>query len=174
MSDSNLLTKVTGTASVRRVEIKLELNSSIQDVWEAITDNEKVKHWWTDGIIEAREGGKFVLEDGSEVNGTVKLCHPPYLFEFSWNDAPAKAGHPHLIDAKTNSTVRFDLVETGAERTLLNFVQYLPPGEIVGAAAGWHQIIGDRLKEFVEHGSVTEDKDRLNSLLEEYAAAGMK
>lgn len=173
MHDNTLLTEVTGTGPVRRLEIRLNLAAGIESVWHAISRSEELAIWWTGGRLEAREGGRIVLEDGHEVNGTVKLCYPPYLFAFSWNDAPESAGHPSLIDATTRSTVRFDLVESGPEQTALTFVQYLPPGEVVAAAAGWHEIVGERLRSYVETGSVRDDPGRFEALQQRYAAAGI-
>jgi hypothetical protein len=78
-----------------------------------------------------------------------------------------------MIDLHTKSTGRFDLTELEADRTLRCFVQYLPPGEIVGASAGWHQIVGERLKDFVETGTVNNDPDRFSELQEIYTASGI-
>lgn len=173
MTESTLLTRVSGSGPVRRLEIKLEIDSPIQKVWSALTDSNKVQNWWTAGIIEPREGGRFILDDGNEVNGTVKMCYPPYIFEFTWNDHPDNAGHPHLIDIHTKSTVRFDLTELENDRSSLTFIQYLPPDEVVGASAGWHQIVGERLKYFVETGSASDEPERFAELKKVYAASGI-
>ncbi len=173
MSNEALLSKVYGAGPVRRLEIKLKLHAPIDRVWRAITESSEVRSWWTDGSIEAHEGGRFRLDQGEEVDGTVKVCFPPYLFEFTWNDAPASAGHPQLIEANTKSLVRFDLVELDEAHTQLSFSQFLPPTEIVGASAGWHQIVGERLKEFVETGAVSEDPNRFAELQKAYAASGI-
>lgn len=174
MKQSDLLTQVTGSGPVRRLELKVTINAQIQNVWEYITVSEKIENWWAGGIIEPREGGRFILEDGSEVNGTVKICYPPYIFEFSWNDAPENSGHPHLIDSSTKSTVRFDLTEIDENRTNLTFIQYLPPGEVVAASAGWHQIVGERLPGYIETGNIPEEGNRFSELKEIYSAAGIK
>lgn len=157
------LTSISGTGSVRRLEIQLQIAAPVSKVWESITDVEHVAHWWTSGTIGAHEGGRIILEDGTAVNGTVKICLPPYCFAFTWNDKPEEAAHPHLIDAVSKSLVTFQLVEEivgGKENTQLTFSQYLPPGEILGAAAGWHQIVGERLKSYVETGLVSDDADQ--------------
>lgn len=168
MAIDEKLTEISGTGPVRRLEIQIEIAASIDAVWDAITQAEQVAHWWTNGTIEAREGGRIVLEDGSAVNGTVKVSSRPNLFGFTWNDHPEKAAHPHLIDPVSKSPVMFQLVEQD-ENTILTFSQYLPPGEVQGAAAGWHQIVGERLKEYTETGKVSDDADqRFAELLEIY------
>jgi len=171
---TRLLTQVTGSGPIRRLEIKISIGANILSVWNALTDSQRVKYWWTTGVIEAKEGGRFILDEGEEVNGTVKVCHAPYMFEFSWNDSPKNAGHPDLIDHLTKSTVRFDLVELGADQTGLNFVQFLPPGQIVGAAAGWHEIVGERLKSYLETGKAFDNPSRFSELKKLYEEAGVQ
>lgn len=174
VDNTKRLTQVTGSGAVRRLEISIEINAPIQSLWNALVDSRKVEIWWTGGTIETYEGGRFILDDGAEVNGTVKVCHAPYIFEFTWNDSPEKSGHPALIDPHTKSMVRFDLTDLTEERTLLHFIQYLPFAEIVGAAAGWHQIIGERLKDFIETGKVCDDPNRFSELKSLYEDSSIK
>lgn len=174
MNRNTLLTQVTGSGPVRRLEIKITINAPIQIVWDSITVSEKMKNWWEGGIIEPHEGGRFILGDGSEVNGTVKVSHHPYIFEFSWNDSPENSGHPSLIDPYTKSTVRFDLIELIENQTSLTFVQYLPPREVVAASAGWHEIVGERLLSYIESGVVLKNPNRFSDLKEMYSAAGIQ
>lgn len=171
---TELLANVRGSKSVRRLEISLSISAPITKVWQSITNPLELENWWTGGEIEAREGGKIILEDGSAVNGTVKLCFEPYLFAFTWNDTPDNAAHPQLIDSSTKSTILFELVEDGAEQTRLKFSQYLPAAEIVGAAAGWHQILGERLKSYLETGTAPEHEERFTELQNLYKEAGIK
>ncbi len=168
MVNNERLTQIRGTGPVRRLEIDILLSASIQAVWNAITLDELMQQWWTGGEVEVKDEGRIVLEDGAAVNGTVKCCRPPYVFEFTWNDNPDSAAHPHLIDVHTNSLLRFDLIEED-DGTALTFTQYLPPREIAAAAAGWHQIIGERLKSFVETGQVPDNHEaRFNELMKLY------
>ncbi|NKB35517.1 MAG: hypothetical protein GKR91_20645 [Pseudomonadales bacterium] len=170
---TELIGKVSGDGPVRKLEIDIAIKVPIQKVWDAITLSDQVQQWWTAGTIEAHEGGSYVLEGGEAVKGTVKLCFPPYLFAFTWNDDPGKSKHPHLVDAATNSTIIFELIELNDEETSLNFVQYLPPSEIVGAAAGWHQILGERLKGLLETGNTPAHEDRFEELQKRYREAGI-
>ena len=113
MNEAERLARVDGTGAVRRVELRATIDAPVERVWAAITEPEATRHWWTGGIIEPREGGRVALDDGSEVNGTVITFRPPYVFEFTWNDIPERAGHPQYIDRHTSSLTRFDLVEAG-------------------------------------------------------------
>jgi uncharacterized protein YndB with AHSA1/START domain len=163
------LARVDGTGAARRIEVRTTIDADIDTVWNAITQVEQVRHWWTNGIIEPREGGRIVLEDGSEVNGTVIVCRPPYLFEFTWHDSPEESGHPQYIEKNTHSLAKFDLIEAGATCTLLTFVQYVPAAEAMAAAAGWHHIVGERLREFVETDTLVERPGRFSELKAVYA-----
>lgn len=170
--ENELLAQVTGTGAVRRLQVQLHIAAPIQSAWSAITDSDGLDRWWIGGTVEKRVGGRIILDDGTAVNGTVTACAEPYVFEFTWNDHPSRATHPALIHAATRSLLRFDLIEEG-DGTLLSFVQYLPPAEIAAAAAGWHQLIIERLKSYLESGEVPEHEARFADLKLQYEKAGI-
>ena len=116
------LTTILGLGPVRRLQLQTAITASIEKVWSALTDADAVQHWWTTATIEAHEGGRVMLDDGSELNGTVKVFSPPYIFEFTWNDVPQEAGHAEWLEHKTKSSIRFDLVEEGPEVTWVTLV----------------------------------------------------
>ena len=66
------------------------------------------------------------------------------------------------------------MAELENDQTSLTFVQYLPPGEVVAASAGWHEIVGERLTSYVENGKVPEDPNRFSELKLVYETAGIK
>ena len=162
------LTIIVGRGPVRRLQLQTSMNATIKKVWSALTDADEVQHWWTTATIEAQEGGRVVLDDGSELNGTVKVFSPPYIFEFTWNDVPQEAGHAEWLEHKTKSSIRFDLVEQGPDVTSVTLVQYSPAANATGAAAGWHHIVGERLRSYVETGSVPDDAGRFEALKKIY------
>ena len=57
MQTDELLTSVSGTGPVRRLEIRYRLKVPIHSVWNAITRIDEVRHWWTGGLLEEKEGG---------------------------------------------------------------------------------------------------------------------
>jgi len=137
MKDTELAS-VTGGGQYRQVIVKRQINAPIERVWRALTSSEEIHHWWAAGVIEAREGGKIRLGDQSEpcgadaglpLDGTVKVCIAPNIFEFVWHDNYPDAG-----------LVRFDLLEIDETTTQITLVQNVPVKDIVLATAGWYEL----------------------------------
>ena len=135
------LTEIVGIGPVRRLQTTIEIKAPVDTVWESITEARHVEQWWTAGEIGSTAGEPIVLEDGASVRGTIMVMMAPYVFEFTWNDSPAEATHPEWIEPATRGLVRFDLVELGAEETLLNMIQFAPVAGALGASAGWHELV---------------------------------
>ena len=158
------LTTISGHGDVRRLQTQVSIAADIHEVWSAITDDEKIAQWWTAGKIDSFEGGRIVLDDGAELNGTIRTYAPPYIFEFTWRDNPADAEHSQMLEFTTKSLVRFDLVPLKEKQTHLTVIQYAPATFAHGAAAGWHHLAGERLVSYVEHGRAVDDSGRFETL----------
>lgn len=139
------LPSVVGQGKYRQIVVKREIKAPIERVWRAITRAEEIGHWWADGEIEAREGGRIRLgseaydpDVGPPLNGIVKVCVEPYIFEFVWHQDYPEAG-----------LVRFDLIELDADSTQVTLIQNVPANDVIGATAGWYELI-DRLGRYAE------------------------
>ena len=142
------LASITGQGRYRRVEVRRVVNAPIEKVWNAITRADGVAQWWASGEIDAREGGRVKLGDtdacddaGPGLDGIVKVCLAPHVFEYSWNEAYEPA----------QGLVRFDLVEIDDNTTQVTLVQTILAADIVPAAAGWHEIV-ERLGRYIDSG----------------------
>src|SRR6187397_1397552 len=64
------------------------LNHDIQIVWDAITNPEKLKMWFTDFEMEFKEGGdlKIKFRDAAKTVTTGKIItiQPPNKFAWTW------------------------------------------------------------------------------------------
>ena len=160
---------VSGGGDYRRIEVRRVVNAPIERVWNAITSADEIRHWWAAGSVDPREGGRVKLGDGEatgsdlfDLDGRVKVCLPPHVFEFTWNEAYDPA----------EGLVRFDLVETAGGRTQITLVNMVPTKHVVGACAGWHQII-ERLDAYLQIGTLAptpEDDARFRELKSMYGA----
>ncbi|MGI9324108.1 MAG: SRPBCC domain-containing protein [Pseudomonadales bacterium] len=165
---SSKLTSVKGRGAVRRLQTEISVRAPIDRVWSAITDAQQVKHWWAEGQIGAQVGDPIVMENGAALNGTIVVMLAPYIFEFTWHDAPAESSEPQWLEHRTKSLVRFDLVELGDAETLATLTQYSPVIVAVGAAAGWDHLF-QRLAEYLHTGQVKEEVGRFERLKQRYA-----
>lgn len=162
MSNDELAT-IAGHGAARRLEVRRVIGAAIEQTWAAITSPEELALWWKCEVLEPREGGRIQRADAG-LNGTVKVMQAPYIFEFTWDDVNVAPG-----------LVRFDLVEVGDGETLVTLVQYIPASHILGAAAGWHEIL-ERLGTYIDTGVLvppSEGDSRFEELKRVYQAAGV-
>lgn len=110
-------------------------NHSIEKVWDAITNPDKMRIWFTDVKMDFTEGGKitFIFQDEakSESYGRILTIQPPWLFEFLW-----------LGEDLPDEHARWELFEEGANSTRL-VLTYSRVNESYApsVAAGWHDTV---------------------------------
>ena len=92
-----------------RVERDVVLPAGVDEVWQALTDSERLSRWFSpQARVDARPGGQARFRDGDvEAHGTVEEVDPPRRFSFRW-DSGAVA--EFTLEAVTGGT-RLTLVE---------------------------------------------------------------
>jgi uncharacterized protein YndB with AHSA1/START domain len=111
-----------------------QLKHSVEKVWAALTQPERIADWLAQAEIELVPGGKLMLQfenTGSVILGQVKRVEPPHLFEYIWNSPQAEG-----------SVVRWELHPEGNGCRLVmthTFPEPAPLLELMAKmAAGWH------------------------------------
>ena len=56
------------------------------DLWEAVTDAERIPRWFLPVTGDLREGGRYQLEGNA--GGLVERCEPPRAFAVTWEYGP--------------------------------------------------------------------------------------
>ncbi len=64
------------------VAISRTYDEPIEDVWEALTNVERIPRWFLPITGELRVGGRYQLEDNA--GGVVERCEPPRAFDAAW------------------------------------------------------------------------------------------
>lgn len=59
--------------------------TSVEDLWEALTDQERIKRWFAPVSGELKLGGRYQVEGNA--GGTILRCEPPRIFDISWEFA---------------------------------------------------------------------------------------
>ena len=162
------LSEVHGVGGTRRLQTRSIIDAPIETVWEALTNIEHVKAWWADGKMGSAVGEPVQLGGEEDLNGSIVAFMKPHVFEFTWHDDLSHAAHPEWIEPATRSLVHFDLIELGAESTMLTLISFAPIIGASGAAAGWHHIF-ERFKSYVETGDAGSPDDRFEQLKVLYA-----
>jgi uncharacterized protein YndB with AHSA1/START domain len=132
---------------------EVELNAPVSKVWKALTDRDQMKKWYFDIVqFKPEPGFEFQFEGGTEEKSYLHLCRiievvPESKLSYSWR----YNGYPG------NSVVTFELFPDG-NRTRLKlthegietFGTENPDFAKKNFEAGWSEIIGKSIKEFVE------------------------
>jgi uncharacterized protein YndB with AHSA1/START domain len=134
------------------VIVERTFNAPVQKVWEAITDNAKMKQWYFD-LEEFRPevGFEFRFYGGTEENKYLHICKitevvPRKKLTHSWR----YDGHPG------DSFVTYELFPEGDKTKLrlthtgLETFPSLPDFARTNFEMGWNHIIGKSLPEYLE------------------------
>jgi uncharacterized protein YndB with AHSA1/START domain len=66
----------------RTVTLRRDLDGEIEDVWDAITDPERLCRWLMPVSGELRVGGRYQLQGNA--GGEILRCEPPKLLHVTW------------------------------------------------------------------------------------------
>lgn len=127
-------------------------NAPVEKVWKAITDKEDMKHWYFDlSEFRAEVGFEFTFTGKNEGMTYIHLCRvteviPRKKLTYSWR----------YEGYEGNSFVTFELFPEGAGTRLRLTHEGLDTFPATAAfaksnfVAGWTQLIGTNLRDFVE------------------------
>jgi len=136
------------------IERSIEIPVTIDVVWDALTSEDGIKHWFGDeAAIDLRPGGEARFgwsEYGSSSHAIVEVVEPPNRFVYRW-----AAGDANRADDGPATLVEFTL-ETVGDGTLVNLRES-------GFAALPHDIRSTTLEENTR-GWMAEMEDLYNYL----------
>jgi uncharacterized protein YndB with AHSA1/START domain len=101
------------------VLLRRTYDAAAADVWDAVTDPDRLRRWFLPVSGDLREGGSFQVEGNA--SGDVLTCAPPKLLRLTWG-------------AET-SIVELRLTEDGDERTTVE-LEHTVPKAMAGSGAG--------------------------------------
>jgi uncharacterized protein YndB with AHSA1/START domain len=70
------------TGEARVVTITQSYDTTVEDVWDAVTNIERIPRWFVPVTGDLRAGGKYQIEGNA--NGTVERCDRPNSFAATW------------------------------------------------------------------------------------------
>lgn len=109
----------TASGEVVCVSLRRSYNSPIEDVWDAVTNPERMQRWFLPISGDLRVGGSFQLEGNA--GGDILKCEPPRLLQLTF-------GGP-------TSLVELRLSPAGDRETILE-LEHTVPIEMAGSGAG--------------------------------------
>ena len=139
------------------IVIERTLNAPIEKVWSAISDNSQMKQWYFElADFKPEVGFEFQFEGGTETETFTHLCKiteviPGKKLTHSWR-YEGFAGNTFVTFElfPEGEKTRVKLTHTGLE----TFPKEIKAFARENFVAGWTDIIGRLLKEFVENAAV--------------------
>ena len=81
-----------------RIDVRFERRypRSIETVWSALTDPERLADWMGAAHVEPHVGGRYDLMLGGPrpMTGRILVWQPPEILEVTWNNADSPNRHP--------------------------------------------------------------------------------
>ena len=84
------------------IEIRRRYDAEIDDVWDALTDPERLGRWLGTVTGDLRLGGTFTLDRGE--HGEILRCEPPRLLAVSWLFGPEADAWPGTSEVEVRLT----------------------------------------------------------------------
>jgi len=110
--------EVTADEELVRVQMDRRYPAAAADVWNALTDPDRIRRWLLPISGDLRVGGSFQLEGNA--GGEILACEPPSLLCVTFGDA--------------SSVVEVRLIEDGPETVLT--LEHTVPKALAGGVAG--------------------------------------
>ena len=121
----------------RSVRLQREYDAPIEDVWDALTNPERIGRWFLPISGDYRLGGRYQFEGNA--GGRIVACERPHRLKVTWEYGPA-AGEADASELE----LRLSTVDGGATRLELEHTAVVPdemwteygPGAV---GVGWEQ-----------------------------------
>ena len=136
------------------IVVEQTFNASIETVWKAITDLDRMRQWYFENIPSFEPEVGFETQFGVQSEDK----HFRHLWTVTEVDPPAKIAYRWRYEEYPgDSVVTFQLSELDDEtrltltvRVLDDFPDDIPEFRRESCMEGWHYFIGKRLKAFLE------------------------
>ena len=100
-------TKVLEAGEARVVTISQTYEGSLDDVWHACTNPERIPRWFLPVSGDLRLGGRYQLEGNA--GGTIERCDPPNSFAATWEFGGEISWIEVRLAEQPDGRIRFEL-----------------------------------------------------------------
>ncbi|HST18546.1 MAG TPA: SRPBCC domain-containing protein [Gaiellaceae bacterium] len=150
------------------VRMEDRFDTGIDDVWGAITDPDRLAHWYGEVEGELSQGGEFRVRIAlaGERTGQVEVCEPPRHLLLRMRDPDARPGQPE------RTAIEAQLIAEGA-RTRLVWETRGMPVDLLPAYGAGIQIHVEHLADYIAGRELHIDDARWDELFAAYEALGV-
>jgi uncharacterized protein YndB with AHSA1/START domain len=124
------------TGEGRSLLLRRTYDSTIEDVWNACTDPERIARWLAPIDGDLRIGGTFQLKDNA--GGEILRCEQPRLLKVTWafGEGMRTEVELRLAPADDGGTV-LELEHASPAEVVDELVRSYGPGGTIGVGGGW-------------------------------------
>jgi uncharacterized protein YndB with AHSA1/START domain len=150
------------------VRMEDRLDTGIDDLWGALTDPDRLAHWYGEVEGELSQGGEFRLRIAlaGERTGHVEACEPPQRLQLTMRDPDPQPGQPE------QTVNEAQLSAEGAQTRLVWEVRGMPVNLLPAYGAGI-QIHVEHLADYISGRELRNAETRWNELFPAYEALGV-
>lgn len=91
----------------RVMTISQAYEGSLEDVWDACTNPERIPRWFLPVSGDLRLGGRYQLEGNA--GGTIERCDPPHSFAATWEFGGQKSWIEVRLSEQQDGRIRLEL-----------------------------------------------------------------
>ncbi len=144
------------------------LDTGIDDLWGALTDPDRLAHWYGEVEGELWQGGEFRVRIAlaGERTGRVEACEPPQRLLVTMRDPDPQPGQPE------QTVIEAQLVAEGAQTRLVWEERGMPVNLLPAYGAGI-QIHVEHLADYISGRPLRNVEARWNELFPAYEALGV-
>src|SRR5262245_16898810 len=150
------------------VRMEDRLDTGIDDLWGAVTNPDRLAHWYGEVEGQLSQGGEFRVRIAlsGERRGPVEACAPPQRLLLTMRDPDAQPGQPEqtVIEAQVSAE--------GAQTRLVWETRGMPVNLLPAYGAGI-QIHVEHLADYISGRELRNVEARWNELFAAYEALGV-
>jgi uncharacterized protein YndB with AHSA1/START domain len=150
------------------VQMEDRLDTKIDDLWGALTDPDRLAHWYGEVEGEPSQGGEFRVRVAlsGERTGRVEACEPPQRLLLTMRDPDPQPGQPE------QTVIEAQLIAEGAQTRLVWEERGMPVNLLPAYGAGI-QIHVEHLADYISGRELGNVETRWNELFTAYEALGV-
>src|SRR5919201_101230 len=141
------------------VRMEDRLGTGIDDLWGALTDPDRLAHWFGEVEGELSQGGEFRVRIAlaGERTGQVEACEPPQRLLLTMRDPAPQPGQPE------QTVIEAQLIAEGAQ-TRLVWEERGMPVNLLPAYGGGGQNYVEHLADYISGRELRDVEARWNEL----------
>jgi uncharacterized protein YndB with AHSA1/START domain len=150
------------------VRMEDRLDTGVDDLWEALTDPDRLAHWYGEVEGELSQGGEFRVRItlAGERTGQVEACEPQQRLLLTMRDPDPQPGQPE------QTVIEAQLIAEGAQTRLVWEERGMPVNLLPAYGTGI-QIHVEHLVDYISGRELRSVEARWNELLPAYEAVGV-